>query len=383
MPSALLSLSLLDLLACTPSAGDDTGGAQAEPLDLPADLAETGVPVGVRTETRDDLVVELWYPAADSISGQAGETVDTTAFVPQVVLDLLGPFELPGLATFAVRDAPLRVPESPYPVVFFSHGFGGFRQQSVDLTTHLASRGYVVLSADHEGRMLGDVLPCLFSPPLEGCDLSGFTEDPAPDDLEAALALLDELAAEGWLAGAVDAESLAVAGHSAGAYTTTGYGQDEARVDALLPLAGGDAVTRDQPTLFMEGSCDPYPGLAAVTDSYEGSATASLVAIEGAGHLAFSDMCELQLGTFAEELLAGREDLNQATYEGLLALATDGCPGAAPDPSQVPGCTGFLDLGLSDPIIRHYATAFLDQALRGEGQGVLADQYPQAVVSTP
>ena len=58
----------------------------------------------------------------------------------------------------------LRSPETPYPVVFFSHGLGGARVQSINYTTHLASRGYVVLSADHVGRRMTDLLPCLLSP---------------------------------------------------------------------------------------------------------------------------------------------------------------------------------------------------------------------------
>ena len=378
---------LLSLLACTAKGTDDSGtdgASDPQPLDLPEDPAAWGVPVGVRTEVQGDVVVEIWYPADDAVAGQQGEVVDTTAFVPASVQEHIGPISLPGLVTAAVRDAPLRPPQAPYPVVFFSHGFGGFRQQSVDLTTHLASRGYVVMAADHPGRMLGDVLPCLFSPPLEGCDLSGFTEDPAQDDLDEVLELLDQLAADGWLAGAVDAQTLAVAGHSAGAGSTTTWGAGQDRVDALLPLAGGGAVEVDLPTVFMEGTCDPYPGMAAVTASAAGSTDATLVAIAGAGHLAFSDMCELELGTLAQDYLAGRDDLNAAIYDGLVALATDGCPGATPDPSLVEECgDSFLDLGLSDPIIRHVATTFLDQALRGQGDGVDAGDYPQAQVSTP
>ncbi|MCK6502326.1 hypothetical protein L6R53_02825 [Myxococcota bacterium] len=376
---------LLALLACSAGPdGDDSGVVAPQPLDLPEDPAAWGVPVGVRTETMGEVVVELWYPADDAVAGQAGEVVDATVFVPDSVQEHIGPLTLPGLPTLAVRDAPLRPPEAPYPVVFFSHGFGGFRQQSVDLTTHLASRGYVVISADHPGRMLGDVLPCLFSPPLEGCDLTGFTEDPAQEDLDQALALLDQLAAEGWLAGAVDTETLAIAGHSAGAGSTTTWGQAEPRIDALLPLAGGAAVTADLPTAFVEGTCDPYPGMAAVTESAQGSADATLVAIAGAGHLAFSDLCELELGALAKDYLEGRDDLNDAIYAGLVALATDGCPGAAPDPSLAAECGDrFLDLSVSDPIVRHVATTFLDQALRGQGAGVDDGGYAQVQVSTP
>ena len=37
-----------------------------EPLTLPADPAEDGVPVGVRTVEAEGQTFEIWYPAADS-----------------------------------------------------------------------------------------------------------------------------------------------------------------------------------------------------------------------------------------------------------------------------------------------------------------------------
>lgn len=37
----------------------------------------------------------------------------------------------------------------PYPVVVFAHGFSGFSGQSLPQMTHWASRGFVVVSADH------------------------------------------------------------------------------------------------------------------------------------------------------------------------------------------------------------------------------------------
>src|SRR5262249_56282777 len=55
----------------------------------------------------------------------------------------------------AVRDAGPR--PGSYPLVMFSHGFGGHRRQSTFLCTHLASHGYVVAACDHTGNTLFDV----------------------------------------------------------------------------------------------------------------------------------------------------------------------------------------------------------------------------------
>ncbi len=59
MPPRSLLLVALGL-ACR-AKGDDTGGAAAvpEPLDLPADPAETGVPVGVRTFAHENLTIKI------------------------------------------------------------------------------------------------------------------------------------------------------------------------------------------------------------------------------------------------------------------------------------------------------------------------------------
>ena len=198
-------------------AGDDSGSPPVEPLTFPEDPASTDVPVGVRTVDYGGIMAEVWYPAAESARGQTPERVELSEIGPQAVFDVLGNVELPGIDTRAIRDAPLRNTGEALPVVFFSHGFGGFAAQSVDLTSHLAGRGYVVLSTEHAGRSISDLLPCMFSPPLEGCTLSG--EDPGPADITA---LLDALTADpGFLEGQVDLDRLAVIGHSAGGGTTS------------------------------------------------------------------------------------------------------------------------------------------------------------------
>lgn len=345
-----------------------------EPLNLPADPAAPGVPVGVRTLETAGVTFEVWYPAPDAAAGRPGDTIDLSEFVPANVDERLGGVTLPTLVSTAVRDADLRAPESPYPVIVFSHGFGGFRTQSVSITTHLASRGYVVLAADHPGRQLGNALPCLFSPALDGCDLSQFNGvDPAPPHVEALLDWVATANADGGgvFAGALDVGRIGMTGHSAGGFTTTRMGPSDPRIDAILPMAGADVVLANTPTLFLAGSCDTIFTLDDMVEAFDAQLAAGLVNIRGAGHLAFSDMCSMELGAFAEEHLEGRDDLNGGIYGMMFTLGIDGCPGWAPEPPPSEECDGgWLDLAVSDPIVRHYSTAFFDSELLGAGPGV-------------
>lgn len=330
-------------LACTAS------------MDLPEDPAAAGVPVGVQTIDLDGAPVEIWYPAADSVVGDPGDGFDVTALVPASVTDVVGPIALPPLATTAARDAPVRR-AGPYPALLFSHGFGGFRGQSVDVTTHLASRGYVVLAMEHRGRSLPDLLPCLFSPPLDGCDLSAFADDPGPADLGRLRGLVAEIADTY----RIDVERLGVLGHSAGGASTGTFTQADVAVDAGLAMAMGPTVTRDVPFAVLAGACDATVPLADVQEGVaDGTA---LTVLDGAGHLAFSDLCELDLDVVAADVLGGRDDLNETFYAGLVALASDGCPGR-PVPEGVDcGVDTWGDLAAAQATVRAEATSFFDAA---------------------
>src|SRR4051812_48308152 len=109
--------------------------------------------VGVRTVDLSDtarsryLPTEVWYPATSAYAGQ--DTSEST----MDHYDLLPGF--PPLKQSAVRDA--AAAQGHFPVVMFSHGFGGHRRQSTFLCTHLASHGYVVAAMDHTGNTVTDM----------------------------------------------------------------------------------------------------------------------------------------------------------------------------------------------------------------------------------
>jgi dienelactone hydrolase len=367
------------LLACA----DDSGALTVEPLDLPAAPEARGVPVGVRTSVEGEFTFEVWYPAPDAVAATPTDLADFAQFVPEAFLERVGDFRFPDVDGRAVRDAPLRVTGERLPVVVFSHGFGGMRLQSLDYVTHLASRGYVVIATDHRGRSMPDLLPCVFSPPLDGCDLRGFGgEDPGVDGVRAALDwLTDADAGSGFLGGALDLAHAGLTGHSAGGGTTAEAGTLDARFDALLPMAAPATSTRDVPQALVSGSCDAIVEDAAIAGAAS-DAGVTLARVRGAGHLAFSDLCSLQLASLAEELLAPRDDLNPTLYRSLLQLATDGCPGFEPDPALACG-DSFLPVDEGWAATRDVATRFFDAALRGQGDGLVQGERGALVVTSP
>jgi len=338
--------------------------APVEPLDLPDDASMTGVPVGVRTIETWKGAVEIWYPASDAHQGEPGETISLGQFVPESVQQALNT-TYPSLQTMGIRGAQVRSTESLFPVVVFSHGFGGMRVQSVDITAHLASRGYVVVAPDHAGRSLPDLLPCMFSPALEGCNLST-GEDPAMEDVPVALEWLKNAASDenDPLYGRVDLEALAIVGHSAGGGSASQLLETDSGFLAAVPMAGTGLVTRDVPVLVMEGTCDGIVDTASIEESWMAMPDAGLARFKGAGHLAFSDLCEIDMGAFGREHLESREDVNSFFYDSLIQLGTDGCPGELPEVVPNADCAdGYLDLETSTMGIRGLMTRFLDQVL--------------------
>ncbi|MCB9665539.1 MAG: hypothetical protein H6732_15620 [Alphaproteobacteria bacterium] len=329
--------------------------------------------VGVRTIPVGERLVEVWYPSSDPVGT---DTIALVDHVPAAFTDRVGPeFPLPSFDHPARRDATAAEPTGPdgWPVLLFSHGFGGFRTQSASLCAEAAAQGYVVVSTDHPGRTLGDIVPCLLDPPAGDCQLAfppDFDgEDPALDDLAALADWLDQGAAG--LDLPVDPDRWGLFGHSAGGGSTSAFASQDPRIDAALALAGAGTFTRSLPSGVIGGSCD---GIVAEADlqAVGPSTSDGYWSIPGAGHLAFSDLCAVDLGALADELEA-RDDANGLYLFGLRALAVDGCPDVTPRVED-PACEGaFLPLARTDAVLEVAVPAFFDAHLKGAGDGLGAD----------
>ena len=265
--------------------------------------------VGVRTVDLSDaarsrwLPVEVWYPAD---ARHAGEDTDESKMDHY---DLLPGF--PPLKQKAVRGA--AAADGRWPVVVFSHGFGGHRRQSTFLCTHLASHGYVVVAPDHTGNTVMDMAQMTMQvmmgqpmPDVEPMLIELIAARPADVTF-----LIDQLLAGGLGidASSIDADRIGMAGHSFGGWTTLMAAGRDRRIRAALPLAPAGGKTpmpaerlinaldfawgRDVPTLYLVADKDsllPLDGMQELLGKTVG--TKRMFVLENADHMHFCDDVE-------------------------------------------------------------------------------------------
>jgi dienelactone hydrolase len=282
-------------------------------------------PVGVRTEmwtdaSRDrDLCVEIWYPAADSHVGQDLDPATWDVFVPgwaaegQDVADDLVHQE-------AVRDAEPAEAQLQRPLVLLIHGWAGYRREATFVGTHLASRGYIVVSPDVPGSTFVDVDAFLGAcePTAGPAALLAHTREIAAARVED-IPFLISSAVERL---PVRSTGVGVTGASFGGYSSLIAPAADERVTAIVPMcpANDDAPIlapdevfapffampwkSDAATLILAGDRDsllPLYGQLRLLNSLPAS-DRRLIALTGTDHNHFVDDIELGqawLGEFA------------------------------------------------------------------------------------
>lgn len=264
--------------------------------------------VGVRTVVATDttrnqrsLPIEVWYPATPAYRGQDLDAATQDKY------EVLPGF--PAVTQEAVRDA---APQpGKYPLIAFSHGFGGERRQSTFLCTHLASHGYVVAALDHTGNTTLDVMQAVLT-----VQSGGTLPDPtavihefiAARPLDVGV-MIDHVAGLEDIGALVDSQHIGMTGHSFGGWTTLAYTQRDHRVRAALPLApaGGktplpaealrDALDfdwgRDVPTLYLVADRDTLLPLEGMHELLGRTRSPKrMVVLEQADHMHFCDRVE-------------------------------------------------------------------------------------------
>jgi len=296
--------------------------------------------VGARTVTLAGLTAEVWYPAAPGGEADVEKArYDIREHLREGDQGKIPDEDNPFQECDCYRDLPLDEAHGPYPVVLFLHGTGGFRTQTLTQMTHWASRGFVVVAADHPGLELKYALDL---------QIGG---DQAAD----AKALLDALESPAgdaaFLAGRLASDRRAVVGHSIGGMALSGLG-GQPGVRVLIPMAAGwvNPGASLRGTLILGAMDDAVVAYTQQQQGFETSpAPKRLVGLTGAGHLAFSDLCAL--GREQGGILQVAIDHGIEVNPLIAALAQDGCK-----EGQLPHERGWA-------IINHATAAALEEHL--------------------
>ncbi|MFJ5867465.1 alpha/beta hydrolase family protein [Streptomyces parvus] len=320
------------------------------------------------------LLVSLHYPARPGSGG------DPAPYMPEAEARLmlaqrgLDDPEWPGLVaatrTFSRTDA--RPAPGRFPLVLLSPGFGTPRATLTGLAEELASRGYVVATADHAYESTGTELPDGRVLPCAACD----EVDAQPDEagrrkVLAAVAtgraadfsfLLDRLTGPrpAWRhAGTIDARRVGMAGHSIGGNAAASTMAADRRVKAGVNMDGMffDPVTAhglDRRPFLMLGTDPGHAPGAGDTSWDEGwdrlDGLKRWLTVRNSGHF-----------TFTDTPVIGEQ----------LGIVDPGAP---------------LSAARSTAITRAYVTAFFDRSLRGRPARLLdgpAPAHPEVLFHHP
>jgi dienelactone hydrolase len=306
--------------------------------------------VGVTTLSLPDRKVEVWYPAAKGATrGKRRDVYHLRDWLPPAIQQLLATAN-PPFTTDAYRNVKAST-HGPFPLVVFSHGFGGYRDQSTFLTTHLASWGFVVVSPDFLERGIASALGQ--QPKVPKTDLATFR---ATVDL----VRREDARRRSRLHGIVRRGKVAVVGHSAGARDAVLFAR-ERDVVAYVAMAGAGNTAREgtpalepprKPSVYLAGAIDGVVPIDSLRTAYaKVPKPKRMVVIGGSGHLnGFSDICEIGAG--GGGIVAIAQQAGLPVPPNLAKLGSDGCATPA-----LPSRTVW-------PVTRHVTTAELRWAFR-------------------
>ena len=149
-----------------------------------------------RDESRK-FMIQVWYPAAPRPEDVHAPWVNgPSVFAPAIAKKLdLPSFFLDHLVLAkspAFQDAQLTSTDAPYPIIVFSHGWGGFSAQNTAQMVELASHGYVVIGMQHTYGAVVTIFPDGTVVPENPDALPSEDSTPEPGYTNAARLLVDQ-----------------------------------------------------------------------------------------------------------------------------------------------------------------------------------------------
>ncbi len=292
-------------------------------------------------------------------TGKDGKTLTVAVWYPTAAPP--GPHNYGGAANGMVAVDAAPYPDSgPYPLLVFSHGYGGSGLSSVFLTEKLAARGWIVAAPDHSDRQSAVRIRTGRNDRL---DRKGFLQqakkisDSDAEGRDEYLYRVDEmtLILDGMVASEkfgrlIDGQKIAVGGHSLGGFTALGVcgaieGRRDDRVKAVLLFstgAGGYLFRESElglvkvPSLYIFGEREKEQkrGTKTMEELSERiyrnvAAPKYLLVLKGGNHFSFNNRFSDKFGSrflggseeqfnvirrysiaFLEKYVAGKKDVN-------------------------------------------------------------------------
>ncbi|WML34402.1 dienelactone hydrolase family protein [Clostridium sp. OS1-26] len=201
-----------------------------------------------------ELMVQIWYPTKDgNRKAQSPYIQNASKMLKAVPTSVLGvpSFILNSLEfvkTYAVPEASLANSKTSYPILIFSHGMLGFRNQNMFQVEELASHGYIVVGIDYTYDAASVVFPDgRVAANKTDEKLSGYSkfDEHIPlwnDDFDFVLKKLEDLNSKddsGRFTGRMAMDKIGVFGHSFGGAISIQMLMKDSRVKAAIGMDAG------------------------------------------------------------------------------------------------------------------------------------------------
>ncbi|TQR40568.1 alpha/beta hydrolase family protein [Paenibacillus popilliae] len=200
-------------------------------------------------DDRRELMVQIYYPAGDKGEGnrepyirnahEIAKGLEGDLSIPAFVLSHLNLVESNSFTEARLSDA-----ESPYPVLIFSHGFNGFRNQNTFQVEELASQGYIVVCIDHAYDAAATVYPDGRTAYFQSTNLIDISERDRhiklwKEDVAFVLDQVEKLnQSNGRFMGRIDTSRIGMFGHSYGGATSAQMLAEDSRIKAAIDMDG-------------------------------------------------------------------------------------------------------------------------------------------------
>ena len=211
---------------------------------------------GTDPDAPREFMAQIWYPAEPGPADQQAQWMPAIEFAGPALAEML---DLPSFALNHLKyvkgnaflEAPPISPSEGFPVLIFSHGWEGFKEQNIFQVEELASQGYVVIGINHAYGAVLTVFP-------DGRQIPT-NQDALPDDVpDEVYDLASNLLVKQWagdiglvideletinpsveldfLSGLFDLNKIGVFGHSTGAGATVEFCLLDTRCKAALAM---------------------------------------------------------------------------------------------------------------------------------------------------